>query len=215
MREKVPTYTRMDVRWFKQQQKNAGVTAEDIAKLMGRDRSAVSHIYKGERRMSLEWAQAFSEALSVPLEDVLRHAGRLENSQRNDTTLQIFEDGDVAPLFGQTSGGERVRRIAEALGGDKPGIDVWAVRRPSMILGGFLLGDRILLDTNQSELCRTGDVVVANRFNQRSNSVECLLRRFEPPVLVAASADSDDQRVVVVDGTNVAIRGKVVASWRG
>ena len=35
----------MDDKWFKAQQKRVGVTADQIAAEMGRDRSAVSSIY--------------------------------------------------------------------------------------------------------------------------------------------------------------------------
>ena len=57
----------MDDKWFKRQQKIAGVTAADIADRMGRARSNVSHILNGHQRMSLEWAKAFAEVLNVPL----------------------------------------------------------------------------------------------------------------------------------------------------
>ncbi|MGR3456057.1 helix-turn-helix domain-containing protein [Pseudooceanicola sp.] len=204
----------MDVNWFKAQQKKAGVTAADIAAIIGRDRSAVSHIYKGERKMSLEWARAFSDALSVPLDEVLQHAGRLDGEQSGEPALAIFEKGDAAPWFGQSGEAEQTRQVVRAFGGDRQGVDVWIVRRPSMILDGYLPGDRLLLDANQSELCRAGDIVIANRYSNRSNSIECLLRRFEPPVLVASSTEPEDRRVVVVDGENVAIRGKIIACWR-
>jgi hypothetical protein len=62
-------------------------------------------------------------------------------------------------------------------------------------------------------MVRPGDVVIAQVYD-RGGSAKTVLRRFEPPVLVAASMDPEDWRVHVVDGNNVLIRGKVVASWR-
>ena len=60
----------MDDKWFKQQQKRVGATAEDIAQKMGRTRANVSNIYTGRQKMSLEWARAFAEVLQVPIDAV-------------------------------------------------------------------------------------------------------------------------------------------------
>ena len=57
----------MDDKWFKRQQKRAGVTAEDIAEELGRDRSVVSRIYVGRQRMTLDQARVFAKVLEIPL----------------------------------------------------------------------------------------------------------------------------------------------------
>ncbi|MCB1349826.1 MAG: helix-turn-helix transcriptional regulator [Maritimibacter sp.] len=203
----------MDDKWFKAQQKRVGVTADQIAAEMGRDRSAVSSIYTGRRRMSLEWARAFAKVLDVPLEDVLSHAGVLEpeDAQR---VRPGFAESDVAPWIGKGSQAEHVKTAAASLGGARPGVDVWTVKSLAMAAGGYLPGDQLLVDTHQSERCKAGDVVIAQRYDGQNGTAETVLRRFEPPVLVAASTDPEEGRVLVVDGHNVVIRGKVVASWR-
>lgn len=204
----------MDEKWFKARQKEVGVTAEDIARRMGRTRSNVSHIYSGAQKMSLEWAKAFSEALQVPLATVLEKAG----SADAPTAQQIapgFADSDAAPWIPQKTGNESaVRGVAQVLGADKPGVYIWQVMGGAMALGGLLDGDLMLVDTHAGERARAGDVVVAQIYNNATASAVTVLRRFEPPVLVAASADPADGRVHVVDGTNVVIMGKVIASWR-
>lgn len=205
----------MDDKWFKAQQKRVGVTAEDIAKKMGRDRSAVSHIYTGQRRMSLEWAQVFSDVLEVPLDEVLKRAGVLSENPAREIAVGLA-DGDVVP-WKPMGGGDRsaTDAVAGHFGGGKPGVDVWIVSSGAMQLGGYMPGDNLLVDTNQSEMCRAGDVVLAQKYDWKTGNATTLLRRFEPPVLVPASADLAEQRVFVVDGDNVLIKGKVVASWRG
>lgn len=203
----------MDDKWFKQQQKRAGVTAGDIAARMGRARSNVSHIYSGQQKMSLDWARVFAEVLDVPLEDVLSHAGVLDAPEAQRVSPG-FAESDVAPWTGNGGTGPRLKPIAEALGGGRPGVDIWTVKSLSMAAGGYLPGDQLLVDTHQSERCKAGDVVVAQRYDGQTGTAETVLRRFEPPVLVAASTDPADGRVLVVDGNNVVIRGKVVASWR-
>ena len=79
---------------------------------------------------------------------------------------------------------------------------------------GYMPGDYILVDTNAADRARQGDAVIAQIYDNSAGSATTLLRRFEPPVLVAASMEPDERRVHIVDGTNVIIRGKVVASWR-
>lgn len=204
----------MDDKWFKAQQKRAGVTAEDIARRMGRARSNVSHILTGKQRMSLDWAEAFAEALGVDVATILEKAG----AARTSTARQLspgFSDSDAAP-WTSTSGNETgmVQRIAQALGADRPGVDLWQVKSRAMALGGLLAGDMLLVDTHASERCGAGDTVVAQVYNHASASATTVIRRFEPPCLVAASCDPADQRVHLVDGQNVVIRGKVIASWR-
>lgn len=201
----------MDEKWFKARQKEVGVTADDIARRMGRTRSNVSHIYSGKQRMSLEWAQAFADVLQTPLDTILKHAGVLEEKPARQLRGG-FADGDVAQWQGRP--GDTVQARAVVFGGARAGVDVWTVNGRSMILGGYLPGDYILVDTHQSERCRAGDVVIAQKYEGPTGTAMTVLRRFEPPVLVAASVDPGDQRALVVDWDNVAIRGKVIASWR-
>mgnify|MGYP001611132325 CR=1 FL=1 len=205
----------MDDKWFKQQQKRVGVTAEDIARKMGRDRSTVSHIYTGRIRMSLDWAKVFAEVLQVPLATVLEKAG-VSDAPTAQQIVPGFAESDAAPWVAgpAMAEGGAVRSVASALGADRPGIDIWRVKGQAMALAGLLTGDYMLIDTHASERARPGDVVVAQIYNNATGSAVTVLRRFEPPVLVAASIDPADGRVHVVDGVNVVVRGKVIASWR-
>lgn len=203
----------MDDKWFKAQQKKVGVTADDIARRMGRTRSNVSHIYSGKQRMSLDWAQAFAEVLHVPLHDVLKHAGILEETL-DRPIARGFSEGDATPWTGKGGEDAQVRDRAACFGGGKPGTDIWTVQSSALQFAGYLPGDFILVDTHQSERCRAGDVVIAQKYDWKTGTATTVLRRYEPPVLVASGPDPDDQRVLVVDGNQVAISGKVIASWR-
>lgn len=203
----------MDDKWFKQQQKIAGVTADEIANEMGRDRSIVSRIYTGRQKMSVEWAKAFAKVLDVPLDEVLRRAGVLDQTQSR-RIRPGFSEGDAEIWIGKNADADRLDAIAAAFGGGKPGIDVWKMNSSAMALDGILAGDFLLVDSHQSELCRAGDVVVAQNYNWKTGDATTIIRRFEPPVLVAAGTDTDSKRVLVVDGNNVVIKGKVIACWR-
>lgn len=202
----------MDDKWFKQQQKRAGVTADEIAQKMGRTRANVSHILTGRQRMSLDWAKAFAEVLQVPLATVLEKAG-VTDAPTAQTITPGFSDSDAAPfVYGPSlTENHQTRSIAQLMG-ERPGVDVWRVKSRAMALAGLIDGDFMLVDTHAAERVRPGDVVIAQIYTR--NGASTVLRRFEPPVLVANSPDPADARIYVVDGQNVVIRGKVVASWR-
>lgn len=202
----------MDANWFKQQQKRAGVTAEDIARRAGKARSNISHIYSGNQKMSLEWAQAFADVLGVPLADVLEHAGVTD--QRTARTIAPgFSEGDATAWIPKDVDRRITPTIADALGA-RAGVDIWCVSSPAMALQGLLPGDYMLVDTHAAERAKAGDTVIAQIYDNLKGRATTVLRRLEPPVLVAASTDPADNRVHVVDGVNVVIRGTVIASWR-
>lgn len=203
----------MDDKWFKQQQKRVGVTADDIAQRRGLSRVNVSHILTGRQRMSLDWAKAFADVLEVPLATVLEKSGIADASTAQSISPGFAESDAAAWVPGPgLAENAPVRGVAEVLGATRPGIDIWRVKSRAMALAGLIEGDFMLVDSNQAERVRPGDIVIAQIYTR--TGANTVLRRFEPPVLVASSADPDDARVHVVDGTNVVIRGKIVASWR-
>lgn len=201
-----------DDKWFKAAKRKAGVTNSEIGARRGRDHSVISKIANGSQPMTLEWAQTFSEILDVPLATVLEKTGAAQPPLARALPPGLSE-GDAAPFTYAPSMPEvaRHREIARTMG-ERPGVDVWRVKGRAMMLAGLIEGDFILVDTHAAERVRPGDIVIAQVYNPRGAIT--VLRRFEPPVLVAASPDPADARVHVVDGENVVIRGKVIASWR-
>lgn len=203
----------MDDKWFKRQQKRAGVTAEDIADKLGRDRSVVSRLYVSRQKMTLDQARVFADVLQVPLETVLEKAG-IAAGETAFRAAPGFSDSDVLPFIGKPTDQSKNTKTAETLGGDRPGVDVWQVKSDALILNGYLPGDFILVDTHAAPLCKAGDVVLAQMYNAKTGTATTILRRYEPPVLVSANTNRDDQRAYVIDGTNVVIMGRIAASWR-
>lgn len=202
----------MDAQWFKKRLKQTGRTAGHVADRAGKARSGFSHILNGQQAMSIDWARAFAEETETALDEVLRRAGAIP-----DGAIPVarpgFAEGDASPWIGPPAAETKARDVADYLGA-RPGVDLWMVRTGAMTGDGFMPGDCILVDTHQSEQVRAGDVVIAQVYDMRLGVAQTLLRRFEPPVLVAASCNPDDRRVHVVDGSNVVIRGRVTASWR-
>lgn len=203
----------METLWFKTAQKRAGLTSFDLGKAISRDRTVISRIINGTQPMTLDQARVFAELLNVPLPEMLERAGLADKGTAQQLAPGFQESDAAAWVPGPGAGGDRdVPTIAQALGGGRPGVDVWRVKSQAMSLSGLLAGDFMLVDTHQAERVKPGDVVVAQVYNPRGATT--VLRRYEPPVLVAASADPADRQVHVVDGVNVVVRGKVVASWR-
>ena len=203
---------KMETMWFKRRQRELNVTSFDLGAAIGRDRSVISRILNGAQAMTMDQARSFAEILQVPLATVLEKAG-LADAPTAQSLSPGFAESDAAtwlPAPSQQDAGT-IRSIAAAMG-ERPGVDLWRVKSAAMALNGLLVGDFFLLDTHAAERVKPGDVVVAQIYNPRGAST--VLRRFEPPVLVAASSDPADGRVYVVDGVNVVIRGKVSASWR-
>lgn len=204
----------MDDKWFKAQQKKAGVTADEIGRELGRDRSVVSRIYTGRQRMSADQAKVFAKVLNIPLSDVLKRAGILDD-QDAVTISPGYAESDVTPLNQRwTSKAAEGEAFVRLLGAEREGTAMWMVKSRAMSLGGLLPGDQLIADKNSSSRARSGDTVIAEKYDHRAGSSVLLLRRFEPPVLVSASDNPEDQRVHVVDDNIVTIKSVVIGSWR-
>jgi transcriptional regulator with XRE-family HTH domain len=205
----------MDDKWFKAQQKRAGLTSFDLAAAIGRDRSVISRIINGGQPMTLEQARIFAEMMGVPLPEMVERAG-LAGRPTAQMLSPGFAESDCAawvpgPGIGE---GTATRSIAAVLGADRPGVDIWRVRTRAMQMAGYMPDDFLLVDTHAAERVRPGDTVIAQIYNNATGTAATVLRRLDPPVLMCASADPEDAKAHVVDGVNVLVRGKVVASWR-
>lgn len=206
----------MDAQWFKRAQKRAGVTSFDLGQAIGRDRTVISRFINGGQRMTLDQARLIAPLLDVPLTELIEKAG-LGDGEVAQQLAPGFAESDATPYVIAPGDGsllnerQRVSDIAKAFGGG-PGVDIWRVKGSAMALAGLLDGDLMLVDTHQAERVKPGDVVLAQIYSPRGAAT--VLRRFEPPVLVASSVNPSDMRVHVVDGVNVVVRGKIIASWR-
>lgn len=205
----------VDKDWLKKRLRASGKTSADLAAAISRDRAVVSRIMNGHQEMSLDQAKIIAAQIGVELSELLTRAGLTDAPTAQAFSPGFSESDASAWVPGPEAGlAHEVRSIAQVLGKERPGIDIWRVKSGAMVLGGLLVGDYMLVDTHASERLKAGDVVVAQIYSNATASAVTVLRRFEPPVLVAASADPADARVYVVDGNNVVVMGKVIASWR-
>lgn len=200
--------------WIKLRLRTLGKNSGDLATAINRDRAVVSRIMNGRQKLTLDQAKQFATVLNCELTEVLEKSGVADRPTAQQLTPGFAESDAV---IWSAEGGHKaieLKSVAASFGGARDGVDVWRVKGMALALAGFLPGDWMLVDRMKAERVRAGDVVIAKIYNNSSGAVSAVLRRFEPPVLVAASPDAADQRVFVVDGMNVVIQGKVIAQWR-
>lgn len=75
--------------------------------------------------------------------------------------------------------------------------DIMLVGSQSLLLRGYIPGDRILIDMNRKP--SPGDAVVVQLYDDSTGTAETLLRIYKPPVLLPASADEKYQMVTLGD----------------
>lgn len=79
-----------------------------------------------------------------------------------------------------------------------------------MILDGFAEGDFMLVDQHAEP--KAGDAVIAQVYDWDRGTATTVLRRFDPPVLTAASTNPSEWKPLSIE--SVKIMGVVTASWR-
>lgn len=81
------------------------------------------------------------------------------------------------------------------------------------MLAGYLPDDIVVVDHNRRD-AKAGQVVVANLHDWSLEKARTIIRLYEPPYLVAASADPAHRKPVLVDHNQVMIMGVAVALLR-
>lgn len=90
---------------------------------------------------------------------------------------------------------------------------VWEVNNHLLQFAGYLPGDHVLVDMGITP--RDGDVVCAQLVDQQRGSAETVIRIYQPPHLLTATAERGEHtRVLYVDNVRVKIMGTVVLMQR-
>lgn len=93
----------------------------------------------------------------------------------------------------------------------RAGQDVWENRGVAMEMEGIMPGDHLLVDMNLAP--RSNDIVIAQVYNDARGDAETVLRRYDPPFLLAAQAVRRPPKPLLVDNDRVVIRGVVIERW--
>jgi hypothetical protein len=202
----------MDKEWFLKRQRLVGKTSFDLGEAISRSRTVISHILNGHQKMTFEQAEIFARELNVDLPEMLSRAGL-----RADTGAPIsmgMSDGDVTPYTIGPRDAHALRDIREASTDGSNNPNLWRVQSDSCSLAGVLVGDFILVAPCENRRPKSGALVIAQIYDWDLGSATTVLRRYDAPVLVAATMNPADQRVHVVDDRNVKIMAEVTMSWR-
>jgi transcriptional regulator with XRE-family HTH domain len=65
----------VNTRWFQDKVRDAQMSQNRLAQLLGIDKSALSLMFNGKREMKMDEAARLAEVLSLPLDEVMAHAG--------------------------------------------------------------------------------------------------------------------------------------------
>lgn len=66
---------KVDTRWFQNAIRNADLSQNRLAAVLGIDKGALSLMLNGKRKMTLDEAARLAEILNLPVDEVLAHAG--------------------------------------------------------------------------------------------------------------------------------------------
>jgi len=97
-----------------------------------------------------------------------------------------FREEEADPFRHQVGGAEEEEAI-RALVGCRENADAWVLRTRALELAGYLPGDIVVLDLGIE--AKAGDVVCAQIYDIQRMRADTIWRIYEPPYLVAASAD--------------------------
>jgi transcriptional regulator with XRE-family HTH domain len=191
---------------LKRLRKRAGMTVRDVAAELDLPHTSYAH-YESPRYKKPYLPLDLAERLAVLFE---RHGiGRAE----------------VLALAGLADGAGSALTLADEAvpyDGDLPeasplplrhATDFWEIRGRALDLAGLLPGDVVAVDLRQSEF-KAGDVVCAQIYDWQKGSATTVFRVYEPPYLIALSTDPQHRKPVLVDGEQVLLKGRVVASFR-
>ncbi len=85
------------------------------------------------------------------------------------------------------------------------GVEPWLIKSRALDMLGYLPGDVVLIDQNKRP--KSSDIVCAQVTDLATGSSQTVIRRYEPPFIVAHSAKMGPQRPEMVDDERVTIIG--------
>lgn len=196
----------MDIENLRNVLKKHGMSQTDLARLLGRDKAVVTNLFSGKRSLKAEEAMLIARHLGVDVAQILGEKPAAQKRGMEEPAVLIpFRQ---APLKTKKS-----KQIVEKSGkfflkdSDVTGANVYAVevRDDSLNLLGFMPGDIVISDLDAP--CKPGQVVVVQYY--KGAGAETLLRKFEPPLLMAHST-SQAHKPLNVDKDNVRLVSPVI-----
>ncbi len=120
-----------------------------------------------------------------------------------------FAEAEALPLADTTAS---VSTAVAALSAGRGNVDAWKLASRALEMAGYRPGDIVLVALDEEPV--PGDVVCAQIYDWARGQAETVFRLYQPPYLVAATADPALLRPHAVSDNGVAIKGVVIHTLR-
>lgn len=177
-----------------------GINQTQLARLLGRDKSAITNLLQGRRLLKADEAGVIAQALGVPVGQILG---------LDDALSAGVEERCLIPFQHAPQKTRQARQVVqkggtyylEETGTFSPKAYALEVRDDGLNLSGILPGDIVISELDHP--AKPGQFVLAQHY--AGGGAETLVRRFDPPYLAVHSSnpvhrtlslDHDDVRVV-------------------
>jgi len=159
-----------------------GITQTELARLLGRDKSVVTNLLQGRRQLKADEAAIISQALSVPVAEILG----LRESAPGVAEVALI------PFQAEPAHTRKARPVVRRQGqyyleesGFSPKAYALEVRDESMNLAGILPGDIVISELDRA--CQPGQIIIVQHYD--GADAQTVLRRYEPPFLLSHSTN--------------------------
>lgn len=154
-----------------------------------------------------EWSRPFAAAT---IEKIVAATGYAPPGM---AAANGFRESEPEPFeIAREDADARVRAAVDALKAGRNHVAAWEMRSRALELAGYLPGDIVICDHQREP--HAGDVVCAQIYAPDGTGARTVFRIYQPPYLVAMSADRALLKPWLVDHDNVAIRGVVLEMLR-
>lgn len=175
----------MDTAHLKQLLTQHGITQTELAQLLGRDKSVITNLLQGKRRLQADEAGIIARALGVPVARVL--------GVKDEKSLQGVAEGCLIPFQHAPTRTKKARHVIhkggkyflEESAGFSSKAFALEVQDDALNLSGVLAGDVIISELDRA--CKPGQIVIAQYYH--GSGAETILRRYQPPHLAAHSTN--------------------------
>ena len=177
-----------------------GWTQTELAKRAGLDPSTLSRFLvrpDSSHALRPSTLKRIAQVSGIPFDD----------KKPNDAaTSHGFAESEARLLSEPLS--TAVARAIAALGGGEPGTDSWVLHSRALELAGCRPNDILIVRLGETPL--RGDIVCAQIYDWANHKAETVFRLFQPPYLVAASAEPALLAPIAIDGDKATIKGVVL-----
>lgn len=188
--------------WVKAIQSHKGWTQTELARAANLDPSTLSRFFREANPGAMLQSHTIDKIAAV---------GGIPPFQTEPPARpRGLAESEAEPYRARGDDDAAARAVIAAKGG-RNGLDAWVLRSRALESAGFMPGDILMVDLNAEPV--DGDAVCVQVYDHAGRA-ETVMRIYEEPYLVAASADPQLRRPLHLGKDQVLVRGVVVASIR-